>query len=469
MNLKRYMAAAAVLALLLTTACGKNTPPAGEMPPITTERPTGSDPSEQPDPQPPIDYSLLLTTPFLELAETAAEQFAVTEIAGGLRLDRYLGQEKRVRIPEQINGRAVCMLGDDLFLGHAELEVLFVPDSVTAFGTDVLKGCSGLYALRTPLPTKEGTAYLGYLYGAASYEMNNTAELRNLDFLVIGGSPESIPSNMFYDCNDLVAVQLPESVKKLESFSFYRCEALRYLNLESVERLETYAMSYCSSLESISLGNGLQSVGLGALENCYSLKQLSLPFLGESREAEGYLAFVFGASDPAFAADFYPPALREVELKEGTRLAAYAFSGCATLYRVLLPEGLQSIGARAFSGCGALREITLPASLRSLGDNAFFGCSSLTSLTLPEGTEQIGVSCFSHCTALKTVTLPSTLKSLPNGCFAECGALETIALGGVQTVGSQAFRDCSSLSSVTANGKIAVESGNSFLEALLKN
>ncbi len=48
--------------------------------------------------------------------------------------------------------------------------------------------------------------------------------------------------------------------------------------------------------------------------------------------------------------------------------------------RVVIEEGVTSIGAYAFFDCKNLREIALPSTLRSVGECAFTGCSSLASV-----------------------------------------------------------------------------------------
>ena len=61
----------------------------------------------------------------------------------------------------------------------------------------------------------------------------------------------------------------------------------------------------------------------------------------------------------------------------------YAFRGCSSVSRCVLPSGVVTIGRNAFARCTSLAELTLPATLTSIGDDAFYGCSSLVELKLP--------------------------------------------------------------------------------------
>ena len=467
----KYRLPCALLALLLTVgcfaACGEKKNDAVTEPNETvTEAPT-----EKPSkPEDTTDYEALLSHPFAALTDAPAADFSYTVENGKATITKYVGSQTQIRVPATIEGCPVTAISDEAFAGHGELTVLYIPDSVSSFGAGILKGCGKLYALRTPLSGAEGTTHLGYLYGAESYETNNVSELRALDFLELGGTPAALPSYALYDCNDLVALKLPDSVKTLEPYALYRCEALKYLNTEHLTVIESHAMDFCLSLETLTFSDSLQRIGLGAFESCHGLRRLTIPFVGESRESNRFLGYIFGAEQPAFSKGFYSLSLEWVTVTEGiTALDPYAFFECATLRSVTLPQSITSIGARAFSGCVKLCEAALPNQLTALGDHAFSGCEKLAQITLGEGLTDLGVNAFLNCTALTAVTLPATLKSLPNACFQGCSALETIDLGGVTTVGKNAFWGCNSLHTVTSSAEVSFENGNENASTVLEN
>ncbi len=419
--------------------------------------------------QTPIDYDALSRLPFDGLETTPASEFSYAESNGTVTVTAYRGNADRVKIPDTINGKPVVALGERAFYQKAELKILVIPDSVTSFGAEVLLGCSELYALRTPLPAKDDTVFLGYLFGAASYELNNVQDLRKLDFLEIGGTPTVLPSYALYDCNDLVTVRLPESLTVIEEYALYRCESLKWINLEGIHSIGQHAMDHCYELESITLGHSLNEIGLAAFGNCYSVEHLTLPFIGGSRTANRYLAYIFGATDPRFSKGFYPPAIRSVTLLEGVdRIDDYAFYESEWLCEVVIPSGVRSIGTRAFFGCYRLHRLTVPAGVTEIGDYAFGECLNLTGITLPEGMVRLGVGVFSTCLSLKEANLPSSLASLPSSTFLNCRALITVRLGGVREVGTRAFQGCEALSTLEASGKVKFMKGNQIAKKLYK-
>ena len=107
----------------------------------------------------------------------------------------------------------------------------------------------------------------------------------------------------------------------------------------------------------------------------------------------------------------------------------------------------------------------LPSALTEIGDNAFLYCYYLESVTFDEriASLTIGINAFAFCRSLTELTLPTALAAIPDSCFASCDALVRIDLGGVGSVGKNAFRGCAALRSASAREGIALADGNQRL------
>ena len=94
--------------------------------------------------------------------------------------------------------------------------------------------------------------------------------------------------------------------------------------------------------------------------------------------------------------------------------------------KVVINNGVTSIGANAFSSCSGLESITIPESVTSIGGAAFSGCSGLTSITIPESVTSIGSYAFSYCSSLTSFTVPESVTSIGIGIFRGCEGLTSL-------------------------------------------
>ena len=142
--------------------------------------------------------------------------------------------------------------------------------------------------------------------------------------------------------------------------------------------------------------------------------------------------------------------LKSVSLPDGlTTIGQNTFKGCTSLESINLPDGLTTIGYEAFRECTSLKSITLPDSVATIESGAFAHCTGLESISIPDGVSTIKQATFYGCTNLKSVTLPDGLKSIGGNAFKECTSLESISIpDGVTFIEMGAFQKCASLKSI---------------------
>ncbi len=149
-----------------------------------------------------------------------------------------------------------------------------------------------------------------------------------------------------------------------------------------------------------------------------------------------------------------------------TSIGARSFSDFSRVQRAVLPATVMGIGDYGFRGCMALESIQLPKAMTAIGTGAFLSCVSLETVEIPENCGRIGAYAFAHCEGLKravlptavyymgdyaffggssltSVQLPTTLTAVPNACFRDCTALVSVVLpSGMTHIGSYAFYGC---------------------------
>ena len=131
-----------------------------------------------------------------------------------------------------------------------------------------------------------------------------------------------------------------------------------------------------------------------------------------------------------------------------------AFSGCATLKTITIPDTVESIGNSAFSGCTSLETVSIPDTVVSIGDSAFLGCTSLETIELPDELTSIRDHVFENCLSLKTVVLPSAIESIGVSAFRNSGLTSIAFPSSLKSIHS-AFRECGKLVDVSYEGSVS--------------
>ena len=478
-----YRIAAGLLAALLLVgslvACGSTDPAETTDVPETREPETLPDLTDNRTPtdlDPAELYSSRLHAVFGDATPAPATDFAYTVSDGGVTLTAYLGEKTVAILPETIEDKPVVAIAKSAFSGREDLHGLYIPDTVTDIEMGALAGCKKLTALRTPMAAASGRIHFGSLFGAETYETNGSYVPDKLVTLMLTRGTKIEPY-AFYDC-DLEVVLLPTTLTEIGEFAFYGNEKLlqaspAYTALTTVgER----AFANCSSLLAMDLPATVTSVGFAMLEGCTALTDLTVPFVGATRDgvvpetetetetetgeedrlSTNHLAYIFGARAYVHSNGYVPASLVRVTLLAGCGdIPANAFFECASIREVVIPDGVTAIGYRAFYGCERLSTIALPDSVRKIGDDAFNGCIRLVSVDVGKGLKTLGVQAFMGCVSLPEMTLPATVKGIPNAAFAGCTSLATLTAPGVTEVGAQAFRHCDKLSGWSAETALA--------------
>ena len=157
-----------------------------------------------------------------------------------------------------------------------------------------------------------------------------------------------------------------------------------------------------------------------------------------------------------------------------TSIGSSAFYNCSTLTEITIPEGVTSIGLNAFAYCSGLTEITIPEGVTSIGSQAFRDCSNLTEINynaaaVPDliWNSTVFYNAGSNSEGC-TVTFGESVKNIPANLFVDANITSVTIGSNVESIGSQAFRDCSNLTEINYNAAAVADltySSNVFYNA----
>lgn len=419
-------------------------------------------------------------------------------------------------------------MGRNVFAGCSALESVTIPATMTHIGEGMFRGCRSLkldlpatvtsvgeYAFynsgvrgKVTTSLKEIGAYAFYgctgltsveiakeVPSVGDYTFYGCTNVETLTFETYTGGAkagtsdlESVGVASFSMLNQITSLVLPEGLKYIDDNAFRYEEGAFAMNtaLESVSvpsTIERYgveggygsAMFHgCVNLKSVTLANGLKTLGEHMFSSCTSLREISIP---DSVTALGRYAFasctglervLFGANSTL---TLIPErcfqkctALKEINLPDTvTTFKTYAFAECTSLSKVnsniegtlVMPKSLELIdGSGVFRLCTSLKTVDFrPAAavvrLGKYSSEMFYGCSGLTSVLFSDNLnflrtetvtdEETGdvlstntysempQNMFRDCTKLASVNLPRVEKLL-SGVFSGCTALKTIEI-----------------------------------------
>lgn len=313
----------------------------------------------------------------------------------GLRLNKYLGTDAEVTVPEEVTETGSA------FKDCKTVTKVVLPAGLTKLESDIFSGCTALKEIAIP----EGVTSIG--------------------------------NGAFRDCEALTELALPQGLKKIGSNAFIGCKSLTYIEIpDGVETVEYFIAESTIQLR-CAIGSSAAVAVSRSNDGFYSDDlYLRYTFDGDGVQNGLTLMKYIGASS-------------EVIVPDGvTKLQYSTFSECRQLLtRVVLPDGLLSIPESLLNNCTNLKEVVIPESVTTIGNHAFFGCASLEKINLPAGLTEISQSLLGGCTALSEITIPDGVTAIGDSAFQKCASLTEIVLPqGLRRIDGEAFFGCTGLS-----------------------
>ena len=254
----------------------------------------------------------------------------------------------------------------------------------------------------------------------------------------------SLKMDVLSECSDLVRVEMPKGLLRIERRAFADCTKFRDVKLPSTLRVIEYlGFENCKNVESVSIGRELEHIDPEAFTGCDSLKTFDMDDDNEHfMEESGVLYNASGNMLLRVPSNYKETSF---QIKEGVQIIApHAFDGCKDIRSVDFPESLLLIGDSAFLGCENLERVLLPESVLRIKSCAFMNCKSLNELSLNKSIRSIEYEAFANCTSLCSLSLKHTnIISIEDSAFSGCKRLRYVDFPEtLLNIETSAFEDC---------------------------
>lgn len=348
----------------------------------------------------------------------------------------------------------------------------------------------------TAIVVEEGITELGY---RSLSDFGNVVSVDLPDTLLVIGE------NAFLYCMKLRGVTVPEGVTTLGIGAFMYCPELGHLSLPaSLTSIGRNVVSQCFELDHVSYaGTEEEWIAVEGNGNVFVADNYPIRFCFENdgsavehldkcvtdifycgvcdsfvggvtkytptHNYRGGVCRICGVSEEwSYSADDmggvtvtkYSGTATEVEVPsvfDGMPTCALGwnvFQSNQTVTKIVLPEGIKSLGSSCLSGCFALESVNIPSTVTVIDSSAFSNCLVLASVDLPDGLTTIGSFGFRGC-AFREITLPDAVTNIGNMAFDACKELLCANLGaGLTAIPQELFYNCKNLAAVSFSGAV---------------
>ncbi len=234
---------------------------------------------------------------------------------------------------------------------------------------------------------------------------NSFISNENLTTINIGKNVSAIERSAFWGCTKLTSLEIPNRVTSIGENAFSKCTGLTSLEIPgSVTSIGKQAFYECTNLSEFSLADGYGELLFGE-RRPFSNIPLKKLHVGRNYRYED-------SSSNVYFNMFSSNSLETLTIGNTvTSIGASAFYQCKNLTSVIISNSVISIEESAFYGCSNLSSVEIGNEVSKIGQGAFSGCS-FSSLEIPASVTEIGSGAFSGCSALKDITCLGVLPSV---------------------------------------------------------
>lgn len=348
-----------------------------------------------------------------------------------------------IRVKKLVIPDSITSIGTQAFKNCFSLTNMIIPDSVTEIGEGIFDGCRNLKSLELPFlnlnleKANEGKKYyFGQLFGKEEYA---------------GGISINQNNNTFYIPENLSEVTI--SSGRISDYAFQNCEQLTTVTLkDGVISIGRYAFNSCENLNKVYLPKMIKEIGNGVFSWCTKLKECYFDGTIEDwcnvvLKSEGSNPMIYEQS-LFFKYDNEWVQPTEIELSNKvTSIGDYQFYNYKSLEKIIFSNTLTKIGTNAFEKCENLKDVYFDGTIENwynlsfeskystplcYANNIYFKNNNEwvqpTEIVLPDTITAIGDYQFYNFNTVKYVEIPDSVVSIGKDVLSCCSSIESIVI-----------------------------------------
>lgn len=316
----------------------------------------------------------------------------------GARVKNYSGTTtnyvKSLVIPAQITE-----IGPYAFFGNKNLTSIKLHKDITKFGL------AAFY--------KSALTSVTLLNPDAKYESSLFADSKSITRATLPAGMKELPASMFYCCDNLATINLPEGMTRLGKMSLSSTSISSITLPSTLEEIDTCALQW-TLISKIDLMN-VKYIRNQAFSNCENLTTIT----GGNSLVE---------------------------------LGSTVFTRCNKLTSAQIPEGLKRMVGGSYFRCTGLKDATIPSTVEYIERNPFVGCTGLDRVKVAAGNSSYAEldSCLYEVKGGKAYRLIS----VPSARLNKVMVLQP----GTEVISGQAMREVELTAFIAGKGLKSIES-----------
>jgi hypothetical protein len=334
---------------------------------------------------------------------------------GNIDKTMFLGNMKNattIELPDDMT-----YITSQQFEGMTFLTRVIIPDNLTEIGIYAFYGCTNLKVVEMG----KGVTNIGKYSFCNCYSLSDVA---------IPDGVNVINEHVFDGCNFTKELVIPAQVTAIDDYAFYGNNDVPLVVIpDTLISMGHRVFNACMTTILVEAPN--QPSGWD-----YEWYDDSIVIYGylETREndvlkyaiTQNNTAAIMGLSRSTTQTQIIIP--DTIDGAEVNLITLEAFMNNSQIKSVSLPDTITKVNDFTFFKCINLENVTFGqnSQIETIGQFAFFGCSSLQRIMIPRCVSSLQYCSFSYCSNLRTAVIPSET-SVYNNAFSECDRLTVYA------------------------------------------